>query len=47
MKEMLEKAKACTGEISNLYTDKKNEALKYMALSLRDNKDIILKNLII
>ena len=44
MKEMLEKARACTGEISNLSTDKKNEALKYMALSLRDNKDIILKN---
>ncbi len=44
MKEMLEKARNCTGEISNLSTDKKNKALKYMALSLRDNKDIILKN---
>ncbi|MGN1406301.1 MAG: glutamate-5-semialdehyde dehydrogenase, partial [Erysipelotrichaceae bacterium] len=44
MKEMLEKARACTGEISNLSTVKKNEALKYMALSLRDNKDLILKN---
>ena len=44
MKEMLEKAKACTGEISNLSTDKKNKALKYMAQTLRDNKDSILKN---
>ena len=44
MKEMLEKAKACTGEISNLSTDKKNKALKYMAQTLRDNKDLILKN---
>ena len=41
---MLEKAKACTGEISNLSTDKKNKALKYMAQTLRDNKDLILKN---
>ena len=44
MKEMLEKAKTCTGEISNLSTDKKNKALKYMAQTLRDNKDLILKN---
>ena len=44
MKEMLEKARNCTGEISNLSTDKKNEALKYMAQTLRDNKDLILKN---
>ena len=27
MKEMLEKARNCTGEISNLSTDKKNKAL--------------------
>ena len=44
MKEMLEKARNCTGEISNLSTDKKNKALKYMAQTLRDNKDLILKN---
>ena len=41
---MLEKARNCTGEISNLSTDKKNKALKYMAQTLRDNKDLILKN---
>lgn len=44
MKEMLEKAKACTGEISNLSTAKKNEALSYMAQALRQNTELILRN---